>query len=67
MPSRSAKKYLALETRGTRHNLGVKFGVVEAQIALALAGPDRERMLALLLESVAKVEQGGGEMVKTAP
>ncbi|MSR59421.1 MAG: nucleotidyl transferase [Planctomycetaceae bacterium] len=51
------EKYLALETRGARHNLGVKFGVVEAQIALALAGADRERMLSLLLESVAKIEQ----------
>ncbi len=49
--------YLALETRGTRHNLGVKFGFVEAQIALALAGEDRERMLAGLLESVVRVEQ----------
>ena len=36
------EKYLALETRGARHNLGVKFGGVEAQIALALAGVDRE-------------------------
>jgi UTP--glucose-1-phosphate uridylyltransferase len=34
----------------------VKFGVVEAQIALALAGADRERILALLLESVVRVE-----------
>jgi UTP--glucose-1-phosphate uridylyltransferase len=49
--------YLALETRGTRHNLGVKFGFVEAQIALALAGVDRERMLAGLLESIVKIEQ----------
>ncbi len=49
--------YLALETRGTRHNIGVKFGSVEAQIALALAGQDRERMLALLLESVVRLEQ----------
>src|SRR5262249_14915631 len=49
------EKYLALETRGARHNLGVKFGGVEAQIALALAGVDRERILALLLESVAKM------------
>lgn len=51
------EKYLALETSGTRHNLGVKFGVVEAQIALALAGVDRERMLSLLIGSVAKVGQ----------
>lgn len=48
------EKYLALETQGSRHNLGVKFGVVEAQIALALAGVDREQVLSLLLESVAK-------------
>lgn len=51
------EKYLVLETAGTRHNLGVKFGVVEAQIALALAGADREQMLLLLLEAIAKIEQ----------
>ena len=50
------ERYLALETRGTRHNLGVKYGVVEAQIAMALAGVDRERMLAGLLESVVRIE-----------
>ena len=42
---------------GCRYNLGVKFGVVEAQVALALAGVDRERILALLLESIVRVEQ----------
>ena len=51
------ERYLALETRGSRFNLGVKFGVVEAQIALALAGVDRERILALLLESIVRIEQ----------
>jgi UTP--glucose-1-phosphate uridylyltransferase len=51
------EKYLALETKGTRHNLGVKFGVVETQIALALAGIDREQMLSLLIGSVAKTDQ----------
>jgi UTP--glucose-1-phosphate uridylyltransferase len=51
------EKYLALETRGARHNLGVKFGAVDAQIALALAGVDRERMLAGLLESIVRIEQ----------
>ena len=50
-------RYLALETRGCRYNLGVKFGVVEAQVAIALAGVDRERILALLLESMIRVEQ----------
>ncbi|HEU5117183.1 MAG TPA: sugar phosphate nucleotidyltransferase [Isosphaeraceae bacterium] len=50
------EKYLAIETRGTRHNIGVRFGFVDAQIALALAGVDRERMLTGLLESVVKNE-----------
>ena len=51
------ERYLALETRGTRYNLGVKFGVVEAQIALSLAGVDRQAMLTTLLESVVRIEQ----------
>jgi UTP--glucose-1-phosphate uridylyltransferase len=52
------ERYLALETRGARHNLGVRFGFLEAQIALSLAGVDRERMLAGLLESIVRIEQG---------
>ena len=51
--------YLALETSGARYNLGVKFGGVEAQLAMALAGVDRERILALVLESLIRVEQAG--------
>ncbi len=50
-------RYLALEARGARHNLGVKFGAVETQIALALAGVDREAMLTTLLESIVRIEQ----------
>ncbi len=46
------ERYLALETRGSRYNLGVKFGMVEAQVALSLAGADRDQLLALLLSSV---------------
>src|SRR5262249_5573473 len=53
------ERYLALETRGARYNLGVEFGVVEAQIALALAGVDRQRMLAGLLEAIVRIEQSG--------
>jgi UTP--glucose-1-phosphate uridylyltransferase len=51
------ERYLALETRGLRFNLGVKYGVVEAQVALALGGVDRELMLEHLLESIIRVEQ----------
>jgi UTP--glucose-1-phosphate uridylyltransferase len=57
------ERYLALETRGSRYNLGVKFGVVESQIALALAGVDRQRMLAGLLESIVRIEQSGREAI----
>jgi UTP--glucose-1-phosphate uridylyltransferase len=52
------EKYLALETQGARHNLGVRYGIVEAQIAFALAGVDRDHMLSTLLETVVKIEQG---------
>jgi UTP--glucose-1-phosphate uridylyltransferase len=48
----------------------VKFGVVEAQIAMALAGVDRQEMLTTLLESVIRIEQGSGPDrpgVSTAP
>jgi UTP--glucose-1-phosphate uridylyltransferase len=51
------ENYLALETKGARYNLGVKFGGVESQIALALAGVDRQRMLAGLLEAIVRIEQ----------
>ncbi len=50
-------RYLALETRGSRYNLGVKYGFVEAQIALAMAGVDRQTMLAGLLESIVRIDQ----------
>ena len=54
------EKYLALETRGSRFNLGVKFGAVEAQLALAMAGVDREQILALLTESLTRLQQNSG-------
>jgi UTP--glucose-1-phosphate uridylyltransferase len=51
------EKYLALETSGQRFNLGTKFGAIEAQVALAMAGVDRERMLAVLLDAAARIGQ----------
>jgi len=51
------EKYLALETKGSRFNLGVKYGGVEAQVALAMAGVDRDQILAVLLEAVARIER----------
>ncbi|MDX1952646.1 MAG: sugar phosphate nucleotidyltransferase [Verrucomicrobiota bacterium] len=47
------EKYLACEISGRRYNLGVKFGLLNAQIALGLAGNDREELLAQLVELLA--------------
>jgi UTP--glucose-1-phosphate uridylyltransferase len=49
----SRERYLALEVVGARYNIGVKYGTLTAQLALALAGEDREEILAQLLELVA--------------
>jgi UTP--glucose-1-phosphate uridylyltransferase len=55
------EKYLALELLGARYNIGVKYGILTAQIALALAGKDREEVLAQLLELVAARPGRAGE------
>ncbi len=54
------ERYLALETAGWRYNLGVKFGLLEAQIGLAMAGVDRQVMLSLLLELLIRCQQHHG-------
>lgn len=54
------EKYLAVQTNGRRYNIGVKFGSLEAQIALAMAGRDRDellmRIMELLLQAGVKTE-----------
>ena len=47
------ERYLALELDGTRYNIGVKYGMLTAQLALALSGSDREEILARLVELLA--------------
>ncbi len=47
------EKYLALEENATRYDVGVKYGLFTAQLALALHGKDREQVLARLLELLA--------------
>jgi UTP--glucose-1-phosphate uridylyltransferase len=51
---RERERYMAVETRGERYDMGVPFGYVETQAALALNGVDRAEMLAALLRIVAK-------------
>jgi len=52
---RLAKKerMLALEVEGRRYNLGVRYGMLNAQLALALSGSERAEVLALLVEQLA--------------
>ena len=45
--------YLAVELNGTRFNLGERYGVLRAQVALALAGPHRDEVLTSLIELLA--------------
>jgi len=53
------ERYLALERPWYRYDVGVQYGLLTAQLALALAGQDRERVLALLLELLAQRETAG--------
>jgi UTP--glucose-1-phosphate uridylyltransferase len=53
----SRERYLAAEVRGQRHNIGVKYGLLMAQMALALDGGDRDEVMAQLLELLATRER----------
>ena len=48
------ERYLALERRWSRYDVGVQYGLLTAQLALALAGRDRDTVLAQLLELLAQ-------------
>jgi UTP--glucose-1-phosphate uridylyltransferase len=56
------ERYLALELDGTRYNIGVKYGMLMAQLALALAGKDRDEILARMVELVARDDGKGKEL-----
>jgi UTP--glucose-1-phosphate uridylyltransferase len=47
------ERYLALEVEGWRYNIGVKYGLLMAQLALALSGHDRDQLLSELVELLA--------------
>ena len=50
------ERYLAAELSGRRYDIGVKYGLLTAQLALALDGLDRDEVLTGLLELVARRE-----------
>ncbi len=47
------QRYLAAELRGTRYNIGAQYGLLIAQLALSLAGRDRDQILTELVELLA--------------
>ncbi|MGH9666937.1 MAG: sugar phosphate nucleotidyltransferase, partial [Bryobacteraceae bacterium] len=47
------EQYLALDLPGRRYDVGVKYGLLRAQLALALSGRDRAEVLSQLLEVLA--------------
>lgn len=53
------ERYLACELPGRRYNMGVKFGILMAQLALALAGREREEVLAQIVEILASRHEEG--------
>ena len=50
------ERYLASELSGRRYDIGVKYGLLIAQLALALDGQDREEVLIGLVELLARRE-----------
>lgn len=47
------QRYLAFEVAGQRYNIGVKYGLLNAQLALAMDGVDSDEVLTQLLELLA--------------
>lgn len=50
------EQYLALEQQDSRYDIGVKYGLLTAQLALALNGKDRNEVLTRLVELMAQRE-----------
>ena len=50
------EQYLALEDDGRRYDLGAPYGLMIAQLALALNGRDRAQVLSQMLELLADRE-----------
>lgn len=46
-------EYLALSINGQRFNLGESYGLLRAQLALSLAGPDRDEIMSTIIELLA--------------
>jgi len=60
------EKYLALQERALRYDVGVRYGLLSAQLALALNGRDRDQVLANLVELMATQSLRRGDVVPQA-
>lgn len=49
-----SERYLAARLEGERYDIGEKYGLLVAQLAIALSGGDRDRILTELVELLAK-------------
>ena len=48
------ERYLACELQGRRYDIGVQYGLLTAQLALALAGEDRDEVMTNIIELLAR-------------
>lgn len=48
LPARG--RYLAYQVEGARYNLGVKYGLLKAQLAIGLSGQDRDEILVEMMD-----------------
>jgi len=58
------EKYIALEMNDDRYNVGMKYGLLTAQLALALNGKDRDEVVSLLMEMLLQRERSASERGK---
>ena len=48
------ERYLASELQGRRYDIGLKYGLLTAQVALAIDGQDRDEVLSAMVELLAR-------------
>jgi len=56
------KQYLAFEMNDLRYHIGMKYGLLNAQLALAITGNDRDEVLSMLMEMLLVREQHAIEL-----
>ncbi len=57
------ERYLAAELEGRRYDIGGRYGLFAAQLALALSGKDRDEVLTLMLDTLAAGDAGNPRAV----